>query len=66
VSFSDYYKRGIALGTPDIRSDCIVFHFSGEEISVPTARMLSFPLLAHFNGAQYEAKIKDVRLAAKE
>ena len=66
MSFSDYYKRGIAVGTPDIKSDCIVFFFKGEEFSIPSSRLLSYPKLAHFNGVNYEAKIKDVRKIAKE
>ena len=66
MSFSAYYKRGIAIGTPDIKSDCIVFFFKGEEFPVPSSTLLSYPQLAHFNGVNYEAKIKDVRKIAKE
>ena len=65
MSFADYYKRGIAIGKPDIKSDCIVFFFKSEEFAIPSSTVLSFPQLAHFNGANYEAKIKDIRKAAK-
>ena len=66
MSFTDYYKRGIAIGIPDIKSDCIVFFFKGKEFSVPSYPLLKYPQKARFNGKYYEAKIKDVRKAAKE
>ena len=69
-SFSDYYKRGIAIGVPDIRNDQLIFFYRGrngmEEYSVPSAAMLAHPQLAKSNGVHYTAKIKDVRKAAKE
>ena len=57
-------KRGYAIGVPDIKTDCIMFFYDGEEFHIPTHRLLTYPQLAHFNGAHYEAKIKDVRKAA--
>ena len=59
-------KKGYAIGVPDIKTDCIMFFYNGREFHVPSHRLLKFPQLAHFNGCHYEAKIKDVRKAAKE
>ena len=66
MSFAHYYEKGLAVGTPDIRTDCIVFHYNGEEIPVHAVKMLSHPKKAKFNGCHYLARIKDVRKAAKE
>lgn len=59
-------KPGYAIGVPDIRSDCIMFFYKGKEYHIPSSKLLSYPQLAHYNGAYYEAKIKDIRKAAKE
>ena len=59
-------KKGYAIGVPDIRTDCIIFFHKGEEFAIPTHKLLSYPQLTHFNGAHYEAKIKDVRKVSKE
>ncbi len=69
-SFASYYKKGIAIGVSNIKDDTFTFFYRGkngmEEYSVPSIVMLSHPQKAKFNGVHYEARIKDVRKAAKE
>lgn len=66
MSFKSLYDKGVAVGVPDIKSDCIIFFFRGEEIPVPSYALLKHPQKARFNGTHYEARIKDVRKAVKE
>ena len=65
-SFEHYYKRGIAVGMPDIRTDAIVFFWRGEEISLPTIAVLGKPPVAKSNGTFYTAPLKKLREIAKE
>ena len=66
MSFSDYYRKGLAVGVQDIKSDCIIFFHSGAEYSIPSSRIIQYPQLAKFNGSHYIAKLKDVKKALKE
>ena len=65
-SFERYYRRGIAVGMPDIRTDAIVFFWRGEEISMPTITVLGKPPVAKSHGTFYTAPLKKLRALAKE
>ena len=69
-SFSSDYKKGVAIGITNIKDDSLTFFYRGkngmEEFSVPSRVLLKYPQKAKFNGIHYEAKIEDVRKAAKE
>ena len=59
------YKRGIAIGMGQIKSDAISFRYNDETWEFPTYDVLGYRGIAHFNGMHYEAKVRDLRSLAK-
>ena len=52
------YKKGIAIGSSDIRTDTMSFVFRKEQFTFPTLKCFH---LSFFNGYFYEAKVKALR-----
>ncbi len=55
------YKRGLAVGLPQIASDTIFFRFHDETFEFPAFDLLGAPNIAHYNGIYYEAKVTKLR-----
>ena len=56
--YSEVYKRGIAVGHSDVRTDTIMYRFKGETFTFPTS--VAWPF-GRYNGYFYEAAIDDLR-----
>ena len=53
------YKKGLAVGSSDIRNDTITFNFRKEKFVFPTIQLSG---MCDFNGYFYTAKVKDLRI----
>ena len=56
--FSELYKKGIAVGSPDIKTDTVTFRFKDELFEIPT---IDAHPLSEWNGYFVEADIKKLR-----
>lgn len=64
MTFDGLYKRGIAVGESNIKTDTMTFRFKSEVFEFPTSRVL--PSVAIYNGYFYEASVKALRKLAKQ
>lgn len=55
------YKRGLAIGETNIRTDTMTFRFRDEVYEFPLGEALT---VAKYNGYWYEARVKNVRKLA--
>lgn len=58
------YRRGIAQGQSNIRTDTMTFRYRNEVWEFPTTRVI--PGVAVYNGYFYEASVRALRKLAKE
>lgn len=63
VSVSSY-RRGVAQGQSNIKTDTMTFRYRNEVWEFPTTRVL--PGVAVYNGYFYEAPVRALRKLAKE
>lgn len=57
------YKRGIAVGHSNVRSDTLTFRWQDETFTFPCADVPSS--VYYYNGYFYEAKVKQLRALAR-
>ena len=62
-SFEGNYKKGIAVGFADIKTDSMAFSFRDEHFDFPWEKVYH---LARWNGYWYEVPVKKLRKLAKE
>ena len=55
---SRQWKRGLAVGQPDIRSDSIYFSYKDEKFNFPALQVIG---ICKQNGSFYTAKVKKLR-----
>ena len=58
-TYSELYKKGVAVGYCNIRSDTLIFRFRDETFEFPTGDVL--PGIAFWNGYFYTAPVKKLR-----
>ena len=56
--FSELYKKGIAVGSPDIKTDTVTFRFKDELFEFPTVQIAG---KSAYNGYFYEYPVKKLR-----
>ena len=64
VPFEPLHKKGIAVGSSNIRTDSIDFTFRKEKFSFNCEKVL--PDIAKYNGYFYVAKVSDLRKLKRE
>ena len=57
-AFNGIYRRGLAVGESDVRSDQMHFRYREELFSFPTHAVVD---CMHFNGYFYTARVRDLR-----
>lgn len=60
--YEGVYKRGVAVGQTDIRTDTMTFRFKDELFEFPLPSVFH---LAKYNGYWYEADVKKLRSLRK-
>lgn len=58
---NEAYRRGLAYGVPQIKTDTIFFRYKEETFEFPAIDVLGAKGIAKHNGCYYEANVKKLR-----